>query len=36
MIQFISRSAVSNNEDVNVYVPSKRMRELLLDYCKEE
>ena len=33
MIQFICRSAIRNNEDIYIYVPSKRMRELLANYC---
>ena len=33
MLQFICRSAIRNNEDIYIYVPSKRMRELLANYC---
>ena len=32
MIQFIYRSAIRNNKDIYVYIPSKRMRNLLYEY----
>lgn len=32
MIQWIWRSAIRNNEKVYIYIPSKRMRELLIRY----
>ena len=32
MLQFIYRSAVRNGEDINVYIPSQRMRSLLQSY----
>lgn len=32
MIQFIWRSAIRRNKDINVYIPSSRMRELLERY----
>ena len=32
MIQWIWRSAIRNNESINIYIPSKRMRELLIDW----
>lgn len=34
MIQFIWRSAIRNDEPVNVYIPSKRMRDLLINFVK--
>ena len=34
MIQFICRSRVRRGEPIYCYIPSKRMRELLLEYCK--
>lgn len=34
MIQFICRSRIRRGESIYCYIPSKRMRELLLDYCK--
>lgn len=30
MIQFIWRSAIRNNEEIHLYIPSKRMRDLLI------
>ena len=35
MIQFICRSAIRNHEDIYIYVPSKRMRNLLKEYCNQ-
>ena len=32
LIQFVCRSAVRKGEKVRVYIPSKRMRKLFLDY----
>lgn len=32
MIQWIWRSRIRNGEDINIYVPSKRMRGLLVDW----
>ena len=32
MIQFIYRSAIRKNEDTYVYIPSERMRSLLIEY----
>jgi hypothetical protein len=32
LIQFIWRSAIRNNKEIYLYIPSKRMRELLQDY----
>lgn len=34
MIQWIWRSRIRNNEDINIYIPSKRMRELLQNWLK--
>ena len=34
MLQFIFRSAIRNGEKINIYIPSKRMRELLLDWIE--
>lgn len=35
MIQFIWRSAIRNGEPINVYVPSSRMRNLLINWINE-
>lgn len=35
MLQFIYRSAVRNGEDVYCYIPSKRMRELLIKFIDD-
>lgn len=35
LIQFIYRSAVRNGEDVYCYIPSKRMRTLLIDFIEK-
>lgn len=35
MLQFIFRSGIRNGREINLYVPSKRMRELLLTWIKE-
>lgn len=35
LIQFIYRSAIRNNKPIHVYVPSQRMRELLLKWLKD-
>lgn len=32
MVQWIWRSAIRNGEDVNIYIPSRRMRELLINW----
>ena len=32
MLQWIWRSRIRNNEPINIYIPSKRMRELLISY----
>ena len=34
MLQWIWRSAIRNNESINIYIPSKRMRELLIDWLE--
>lgn len=36
MIQFIWRSCIRNGQPIHVYVPSKRMRNLLLDWLNDE
>jgi hypothetical protein len=36
MIQWIWRGSIRNNEPMNLYIPSKRMRELLLDWLNNE
>lgn len=35
MLQFIYRSAVRKGEDIYCYIPSKRMRELLIKFIDE-
>lgn len=35
MIQWIWRSAIRNGEDINIYIPSKRMRTLLVNWMDE-
>lgn len=32
MLQWIWRSAIRNDNNINIYIPSKRMRELLINY----
>ena len=34
LIQFVCRSAIRNGEQIYIYIPSKRMRELLIDYLE--
>jgi len=36
MLQWIWRSAIRNNEKINIYIPSKRMRDLLLNWLDNE
>ncbi|WP_345806187.1 hypothetical protein [Bacillus subtilis] len=36
MIQWIWRSAIRNGQDINIYVPSSRMRKLLKDWLENE
>lgn len=36
LIQFLWRSAIRNKEPIFVYIPSKRMRELLINYLNNE
>ena len=36
MIQFIYRSAIRNDVDIYVYIPSKRMRNLLEEYIGKQ
>ena len=35
MIQFIWRSAIRDGKEITLYVPSSRMRNLLLDWLEE-
>ena len=35
MIQWIWRSAIRDGHEIYIYVPSKRMRELLLDWVQQ-
>lgn len=35
LVQFIFRSAIRNNKPINVYIPSKRMRELFKEWLKK-
>ena len=32
MIQWIFRSAIRNGESIQIYIPSQRMRQLLIDW----
>ncbi len=32
MLQWIFRSAIRNNQEITIYIPSERMRNLLFDY----
>lgn len=34
MLQWIFRSAIRNGKPIDIYVPSRRMRELLLEWCE--
>lgn len=36
MLQWIWRSAIRNGEEVYIYIPSKRMRDLLINWMNEE
>lgn len=36
LIQFIWRSAIRNNKEIYIYIPSKRMRDLLQDYINNK
>ena len=36
MIQFIWRSRIRNNEPIQLYIPSRRMRELLIQWLNDE
>lgn len=36
MLQFIWRSAIRNGEEINIYIPSIRMRKLLIDWIYNE
>ena len=35
LIQWIYRSRIRNGEKINLYIPSKRMRELLIDWLNK-
>jgi hypothetical protein len=35
MLQFIWRSAIREGKEINVYIPSKRMRDLLIQWIKD-
>lgn len=35
MVQWIWRSAIRNGEDINIYIPSKRMRTLLINWMDD-
>ena len=35
MLQFIWRSAIRDNKPINLYIPSKRMRQLLIDWIDQ-
>ena len=35
MIQWIWRSAIRNGEDIYIYIPSRRMRDLLLEWLND-
>ncbi len=35
MLQWIWRSAIREGEEINIYIPSKRMRELLIDWLDD-
>lgn len=34
MLQWIFRSAIRNNQEITIYIPSERMRRLLIDYIE--
>lgn len=36
LIQYIFRSTIRNGNDINIYIPSKRMRDLLIQYLEGE
>jgi len=36
MLQFIWRSAIRDNKPINLYIPSRRMRELLIHWLNNE
>jgi hypothetical protein len=35
LVQWIWRSAIRDGNEINIYIPSSRMRELLIDWLKE-
>ncbi|MNR36774.1 hypothetical protein D3C85_1547400 [compost metagenome] len=36
MVQFIWRSRIRDGKEINLYIPSKRMRELLKEWLNDE
>lgn len=36
LLQWIWRSCIRNNEEINIYIPSKRMRKLLISYLENK
>ena len=34
MLQWVWRSAIRDNKPINLYIPSKRMRDLLIDWIE--
>lgn len=36
LLQWIWRSQIRNNKEINIYIPSKRMRELLISYLENK
>ena len=35
LIQWTFRSAIRENKPINIYIPSKRMRDLFIDWLKK-
>ena len=35
LVQFVYRSAIRNGKPIDVYIPSKRMRDLFLEWLKK-
>ena len=35
LVQFVFRSAIRNNKPIDVYIPSKRMRDLFEEWLKK-
>ncbi|MGM1044862.1 MAG: hypothetical protein ACQEXX_01810 [Bacillota bacterium] len=36
LVQWIWRSAIRNNEEISIYIPSSRMRKILIDWLNDE